>query len=212
AGDPQSPVQLAPEWKGAAPPQAPVRIAARSGVDLNPVDPVAQRERLLAYVWPDQHRRLAQLEAALDLARADPPHVEGADAADWLDARLAVEPETGVCRVVIHSVAYQYFPPDSRRRIRARVEAAGEEARADAPLAWLRFEIVTGEEQFSLGCGPGRVRNGCSPGPTPTAIGSSGSARLSPGAYWVWTSSSVTSHRPSSQATISSAAGWSKAA
>ncbi|HEV2865213.1 MAG TPA: DUF2332 family protein [Allosphingosinicella sp.] len=150
AGDPQSPVQLAPEWKGAAPPQAAVRIAARSGVDLNPVDPVAQRERLLAYVWPDQHRRLAQLEAALDLAAADPPQVDEADAADWLEARLRVEPEPGVCRVVLHSVAYQYFPPESRRRIRARLEAAGAAAQPDAALAWLRFEMVAGEAQFSL--------------------------------------------------------------
>lgn len=150
AGERRSKVRLAPEWKGAPPRSAPVRIAARAGVDLNPIDPVADRERLLAYLWPDQQARLARAEAALDIAARDPPRIDTADAADWLEAQLPIVPEAGIGRVVLHSVAYQYFPPAARQRIRARLTAAGAAARADAPLAWLRFEKLERDEHFSL--------------------------------------------------------------
>ena len=150
AGRRGSPVQLEPEWKGPPPPEAEVRIAGRAGVDLNPVDPVAERERLLAYIWPDQARRLAQIAAALDMAAADPPPVERGDAAEWLERQLAVEPEPGVCRVVLHSVAFQYFPPDVQQRIKARLAQAGSQASDKAPLAWLRLEKLAEDPHFSL--------------------------------------------------------------
>jgi hypothetical protein len=150
AGDRGAAVQLRPEWKGAPPPEVPVRAFDRAGVDLNPVDPVSDRERLLAYVWPDQARRLAQLDAALEIAARDVPPVARGDAADWLEAQLAREPERGVCRVVLHSVAFQYFPRDARQRIRARLEIVGTEASEAAPLAWLRLEKLSEDEHFSL--------------------------------------------------------------
>ena len=150
AGQQGSAVQLEPEWKGPSPPEAVVRIAGRAGVDLNPVDPVAERERLLAYIWPDQVRRLAQIEAALDMAAADPPPVERGDAADWLESQLNVEPEPGVCRVVLHSVAFQYFPPEVQQRIKTRLEQVGSGASEKAPLAWLRLEKLAEDPHFSL--------------------------------------------------------------
>jgi hypothetical protein len=150
AGDAESPLQMKPEWKGAPPPAAPVWIAGRAGVDLNPVDPVAERERLLAYVWPDQPRRLAQLDAALDIAAEDGPSIEAGDAADWLEHRLSVYPEPGVCRVVLHSVAFQYFPAEAQQRIKTWLDEAGAKASEDAPLAWLRLEKLAEDEHFSL--------------------------------------------------------------
>jgi hypothetical protein len=96
AGDPASPLQLKPEWKGPAPPSAIVKVARRRGVDLNPLDPRRDGDRLLAYVWPDQARRLAQLEAALALAAEDPPEVEPGDAADWTEAHPGRAPLGGV--------------------------------------------------------------------------------------------------------------------
>ena len=157
AGRDGSPVRLKPDWKGASPPDAPVRIVGRSGVDLNPVDPVAAHERLMAYVWPDQDKRLAQLEGALGLAAIDPPPVEAGDAADWLEAMLSLEPEEGVCRVVMHSVAFQYFPSEAQHRIKARLADAGARASKAAPLAWLRLEKLAADEKFSLRlrCWPG---------------------------------------------------------
>ncbi len=150
AGAAGSGLQLEPEWKGPPPPEAEVRIAGRSGVDLSPVDPLAARERLLAYVWPDQPRRLAQLEAALDIAAENPPRLDRGDAADWLEARLGVEPEPGVCRVVLHSVAFQYFPAEAQQRIKKRLAKAGARASERAPLAWLRLEKLAQDAHFSL--------------------------------------------------------------
>jgi len=150
AGDPASPLQLKPDWTGPPPPAADVRIFGRAGVDLNPVDPRADRERLIAYVWPEQAERLGRLEAALALAAADPPCLDRGDAADWLDANLPLDPEPGLTRVVMHSVAFHYFPEGVKRRVTARIEAAGAAARADTPLAWLRYEEQPGEGHFSL--------------------------------------------------------------
>jgi hypothetical protein len=150
AGDPASPHLLAPDWAGPSPPSAPIRIAGRRGVDLSPLDGVRDRERLTAYVWPDQSERLAQLEAALDLAADGPAPVDAGDAAEWLELELATAPEDGVLRVVMHSIAYQYFPPDRQARIARRIAAAGALARPDAPLAWLRMEKLPEEDSPSL--------------------------------------------------------------
>jgi len=142
AGAVGSPVRLTPVWEGESPPQAEVVVARRAGVDRNPLDvrDPATRERLSAYVWADQDERLERLEAALALAAVDPAPIDQADAADWLEAVLALEPEAGVCRVVMHTIAYQYFPPEGQARIRAHLARVGSVATQDAPLAWLSFE------------------------------------------------------------------------
>lgn len=148
AGDPGSAVQLRPEWKGRPPPDARVAVARRSGVDLRPVDPVRDGERLLAYVWPDQARRLARLEAALAIAGEDPPRVDRGDAADWLEARLAEPRAPGAVRVVLHTIAFQYFPEGAKARIAAMLEGAG--TAGATPLAWLRCEPEAGEDRITL--------------------------------------------------------------
>jgi hypothetical protein len=146
AGAAGSPVRLAPFWTGASPPRAPVVVMRRAGVDRNPLDvrDPATRDRLSAYVWADQRARLARLEAALDLAAADPAPIARGDAADWLETELAVAPEAGVCRVVMHTIAYQYFPAEVQARVRRRLQAAGARATPDAPVAWLSFEAASG--------------------------------------------------------------------
>jgi hypothetical protein len=150
AGDPRSPLQISPRWKGPPPPDVPVIVARRSGVDLNPLDPRRDGDRLLAYVWPDQRRRLEQLEAALALAAEDPPGIEPGDAAGWTEARLAEPRVPGSTRVLLHSIAFQYFPDESKRRIRAAVDEAGAAASAAAPLAWLRYEHDDGDGRITL--------------------------------------------------------------
>ncbi len=141
-GNPASGVKLAPDWEGADPTGAEVRIASRRGVDMSPIeitDPRA-RERLLAYIWPDQPQRLARLEAALAIAAKEPPDVAKADAADWLETTLVAAEEPGVARVVLHSVAFQYFPAETQERIARHLDMVGSAATADAPVAWLRYE------------------------------------------------------------------------
>lgn len=150
AGDPASPLVLKPDWSGPPPPEAEARIAGRAGADLNPVVLPGDRERLIAYLWPDQAQRLAALEVAIALAAVDPPRLDRADAADWIEARLRLAPERGVTRVVMHSVAFHYFPERTKQRVAAHIEAAGAAAHAGAPLAWLRYEEQAGDAHFSL--------------------------------------------------------------
>ena len=136
------------DWRGPPPPlgRAP-RVRGRAGCDQNPLDPAspADRLRLRGFVWADQFDRLARLEAALDLAAASGTRVDRADAAAWLAPRLRDRPRDAVA-VIYHSVFWQYPPQATREAIAAGIAAAGAEATADAPLAWLRFEpeIVRG--------------------------------------------------------------------
>jgi hypothetical protein len=150
AGDGRSPLQLRPDWKGAPPPDAPLVVAKRRGADLHPLDARTDGDRLLAYVWPDQPRRLAQLEAALAIAAADPPAVDRGDAAEWLEARLGERAEAGTTRVVLHSIAFQYFPDGTKARIEAVMAEAGAAATAGAPLAWLRYEYDPADGKIGL--------------------------------------------------------------
>jgi hypothetical protein len=141
-GMPQASVMLAPEWNGGDPPAAELRVADRRGTDLNPLNVTnpADRDRVLAYIWADQADRIARAEAALAIAAADPPTIDGGDAAEWLDQWITREAEPGTTRVVMHSIALQYFPDDAVARITAHLEEVGQAATADAPLAWLRYE------------------------------------------------------------------------
>lgn len=137
AADPVA--RLAPDWQGALPPVAQPRVVARAGADLNPLDPVADRLRLLSYIWADQADRLARTRAGLDALSADPAPVARADAADWLEARLAV-PHPGALHLVCHTVAWQYFPPAVQARCAAALARAGAAASATAPLAHFGME------------------------------------------------------------------------
>lgn len=149
AGEADSPVQLRPRWEGPPPPDAPVRIEARAGIDLRPADPRRDGPVLLAYIWPDQQERLARTTAALAIAAADPPSVDRGDAADWLERSLGKD-RAGATRVVFHSIAFQYFPAATQRRIAAHLDRIGAAADEAAPLAWLRYEHVPGDERPSL--------------------------------------------------------------
>ena len=176
AGAPGSAVVLRPDWSGPLPPDAPVRVVRRRGVDLNPLDvrDPAARERLLAYVWPDQPDRVARLTGALAIAQADPPVLDAGDAAAWTEAHIAVQPEAGVARVLMHSVAWVYFPAATQARVTERMEAAGRRATATAPLAWLRFEAPLGLLQ------PPALRLQLWPGGADRQLGTGG-----PHAHWM---------------------------
>ncbi len=95
-GPATAPVRLAPDWTGALPPATPPQIAARAGVDLNPLDPATDRLRILSYIWAGQTDRLARTAAACDLALGFPGLVTPGDAVDWLAGRLAV-PSPAIC-------------------------------------------------------------------------------------------------------------------
>jgi len=146
AGDPASPLQLAPGWEGGAPPPARIEVVARRGVDQAPIrvaDPAA-RERLTAYIWPDQPERMARLAAALRLADRHPPPLDAGDAADFAEAMLAAPQAEGIARVLFHTIFWTYLPTAKQARIEAALARAGAAATPRRPLAWARYEL-TGE-------------------------------------------------------------------
>jgi hypothetical protein len=141
-GPADSDVRIEPAWSGAACPRpGDVTVRARRGVDLTPLDlrdpAVVRRGR--AYVWPDQRRRLANFDAAVRLLCDSKVEVEAANAAAWLPGVLEGR-AAGGCTVVMHSVMWQYMPPEDRSAVETAIRVAGEDAPEDRPLAWLRFE------------------------------------------------------------------------
>ena len=144
-GEPASPVRLAAEWRGPAPDldQA-VSVASRAACDRSPVglEDSAARRRLRAYVWPDQFERLGRLDAAVALARRERVTVERADALAFTRDRGA--PQPGLATVIYHSIFWQYLPQETQRGLADVIEAFGAQAKAEAPLAWLRMEPVAG--------------------------------------------------------------------
>lgn len=143
AGDPASPLQLAPDWEGPPPIFAPVNVVSRRGIDQNPLDPSQPdvAERLLAFVWPDQDLRLARIEAALALARQFPPQIERGDAAEWIEAQLDTPQAEGVTRIVFHSIVLQYLSTEGRGRVGTALAKAGARATERRPLAWVSMEF-----------------------------------------------------------------------
>ncbi len=130
---------LTPEWRGALPPYAPPQILDRAGVDLAPLDPVADRNRLLAFVWADQTARLQRCAAALDLVAQVRPRVARGDAAVWAEARLAV-PNPGAVHLIWHTVVASYFSAKTADHWQAVLAKAGAAATPDHPLAHLAME------------------------------------------------------------------------
>jgi hypothetical protein len=143
-GDPQSPVRLAPDWTGAAPPAQQPVIRGRRGVDLNPINvsEPSGRNQIIAYLWADQLDRIDRTTKAIQLALENPPEVDAGDAADWLETHLAAGADARETRVVMHTIAYQYFPDSTQQRVQA-------------PLAWLRFEMGEGGADLRLTLWPG---------------------------------------------------------
>lgn len=143
---------LAPTWDGAAPPKTAVTVVARHGCDLNPADIAdpAARDRLAAYIWPDQSERVARFFAAAQLAAAAGIRVDRADAAEWLEATLPLVGTPGITRVVTHTIARQYFPKAVTARIDAHIGRAAALARPETPLAWLGFELDPETQRHTL--------------------------------------------------------------
>ena len=124
-GAPESRVQIAPEWReDVEPVWARLPIVARRGVDLSPLDPTTPegRLRLLAYLWPDQPERLARTKAAIDIAHEVPADISSGDAGAWTEQVLS-SPAPGRTRVLYHTVAWQYFPEDTKVRILTSMKA-----------------------------------------------------------------------------------------
>jgi hypothetical protein len=138
-GPADSPVTIAPEWRGPPPPAVPIDIVSTRGCDVAPMDATdpAVGARLAAYVWPEATARMARLEGAIAMVREKPVDLVRADAADWVEARLAEPQAEGVARVLMHSVVWQYLPAAVAARIRAAMAQAATRATPERPLGWV---------------------------------------------------------------------------
>jgi hypothetical protein len=112
-GGPASSLTIDSGWRGdVAPPvpREPPAVAARIGLELNPVDLGSEADRrwLLALLWPGMPNRIARMQRALEMAVRFPPLIRAGDALTNLPEELEkVAPESAA--VVTHSmVTYQW--------------------------------------------------------------------------------------------------------
>jgi hypothetical protein len=115
-GLPASPVRLRCALAGTTPlPLSTPEVVWRRGLDIAPLD-VYDEEAvrwLLACVWPDHPERRHRLEAAVAIARADPPCVRRGDLVDDLACLLAEAPHAARL-VVFTSAVLGYVSPERR--------------------------------------------------------------------------------------------------
>jgi hypothetical protein len=150
-GDPASLVRLAPEVRGKSVPLGgTLKILSRNGSDIAPVDISIEtdRLRLRSYIWADQTARLQRLDAAISVAASTPFGLEKADAADFVEQRLASR-SPNAAFVLFHSIMWQYMPEMTKAAIATALETAGKAATKDAPVAWLRMEPVTTADKYA---------------------------------------------------------------
>ncbi len=135
-------MRFKPEWKGAAPPDWPIEIAATKGCDVAPVDLTdpAQALRLKAYIWPEHTVRFERMDAAIAEASKAAPNLVKMNAADFIEAELAKPQAAGTTRVLMHSIVWQYVPEGQQARVTMAMQAAGAKATATRPLAWISLE------------------------------------------------------------------------
>lgn len=140
----QSDVLLKTEWSGPAPEclSAKPVIVERAGCDVAPVDihdDDACRS-LESFIWADQADRLKRLRGAIAVARRGQYRLEQADAGDWITKEL-VNLKDGACTVIFHSIMWEYMPEATQDKVSSEIRRAGEQATAEAPVAWLRLEL-----------------------------------------------------------------------
>jgi hypothetical protein len=142
SGPDDTPVTITPVWTGPPAPVAPLEIVRVRGCDVNPMDATdpAVAARLAAYVWPETRERLARVRVAIGMLAERGVDLVQADAADWIEARLAEPQAEGVTRVLMHSVVWQYLPEPVAERIRFAMKTAGAAATAERPLGWVMME------------------------------------------------------------------------
>jgi hypothetical protein len=114
----ESAVMLTTRTTGAVPiPKELPNVVWRAGLDLYPLDVAndADMKWLVTLSWPEHHERRARIEAAITIAREDPPTIVRGDAVDALSALAATAP-AGATLVIISAGVLVYLPPIDRER------------------------------------------------------------------------------------------------
>ncbi|MEH6820498.1 MAG: DUF2332 domain-containing protein [Dietzia psychralcaliphila] len=112
-------------------------VVHRGGVDLSPIDPADADSRawLRSLVWPGQQaERVPRLDAALDIAAADPPQILAGDLVEKVEESVTACP-AGSTPVVFHTAVLGYLEPPARAEFVRRVTALD--------CVWISVEGVT---------------------------------------------------------------------
>jgi hypothetical protein len=138
-GPADSPVTIDDAWRGQLPPAADLRIVARHGYDIAPLDATSREGELtlLSYVWPDQPDRLDRLRGAIAIARQVAAPLQLRHAVDAVDG-LSLTP--GALTVLWHSITWQYLSADEQAAVLAGIDELAAKARAESPFAHLMLE------------------------------------------------------------------------
>ena len=162
-----SPLTIEDAWRGRPPPADAIRIAARHGYDIAPIDVthVDGEMTVLSYVWPDQQARLDRLRGAIAIARTVPAQLVRQTAAAAVAGLTLAD---AALTVLWHSITWQYLSDDERAAVLDGVAALGARADARSPFVHLTMEPARD--------GPGSplrflVRARRWPGGEPTVLG-----------------------------------------
>lgn len=152
SGPEKAPVTIRPEWRGPPPPHDPFTISSVCGCDLAPIDVRSDTaaDRLRAYIWPEMTERFGRLDAGIAMIRAGGVDLVQADAADWVDERLIAPQLARTARVLMHSIVWQYLPPETQVRITRAMEIAACSATSERPLIWIALETNRDTFQHEL--------------------------------------------------------------
>ncbi|CAN5569913.1 hypothetical protein BH10ACT5_BH10ACT5_05900 [soil metagenome] len=142
--DGRSAVILDSKLRGGGPSLRMPEVVWRAGIDLAPLDAADAEDRsfLVSLAWPGEAGRAARIEAALDIAAADPPLLVRGDATERaaLQALAALAP-SGATLVITTPGVLPHIPREGRDRLIANI--------ADIDAVWvsidppdLRFEGV----------------------------------------------------------------------
>jgi len=109
---------------GALPPLRLPDVVWRAGIDLAPLDARDERDRrwLRGLVWPGESGREERIDAALDIAAADPPHLVAGDALDELAALAAAAPSDATLVITTPGVLV-HIPRADRIELVDRIRA-----------------------------------------------------------------------------------------
>ena len=142
AGDPASELALVTEVRGELPPVAVLPdVAYRCGIDLNALDVRSDEDVrwLRALLWPEHADRRAVLDAAIEIARRDPPTLASGDLFTELPRAIAAAP-TEASVVVFATFVLNQFTTEMRERLRAMLFKASQ-----ARVVWL---VVVGYQDY----------------------------------------------------------------
>ncbi len=117
---------------------------------------------LRACLWPDVPGRIERFDAAVDVARAEPPPLVAGDAVDLIDEAVKAVPD-GVLPCLVSTWVLAYLDPRARVALQARVEALAQHR---------RLAYITAEYEMTVPwLGPASRRPTVTGGELPTRLG-----------------------------------------